>query len=81
MLPDPKSTNDRKNWARSLGLLSVITADLLGCTGAGVGIGYWLWKKRGMPWWVLLLFTMLGLVVAFYRLYLISQRNEEGMND
>jgi len=78
MLPDPKPTDDRKNWAKSLGLLAVITADLLGCTGAGVGIGYWLWKKKGMPWWVLLLFTMLGLVAAFYRLYVISNRD---MND
>jgi F0F1-type ATP synthase assembly protein I len=73
MLPDPK-----KNWAKSLGLLGVITADLLGFTGIGIGLGYWLWKKLGMPWWVLIFCTMAGLVLAFYRLYEISKKD---MND
>lgn len=67
--------SQKKNWAKGLGLLSVITADLLGCTGAGIGIGYWLWKKVGLPWWVLLFFSIAGLVVAFYRLFEISKKD------
>ena len=76
MLPDRNS--EKKNWAKSLGLLSVITVDLLGYTGAGIGIGYWLWKKAGFPWWVLLLFTMAGLTLAFYRLYEVSKKDWNG---
>lgn len=79
MLPGaPDQDPQTKNWARGLGLLSVITADLLGCTGAGVGLGYWLWKKVGLPWWVLLACSVAGLVLAFYRLYVISKRDWPG---
>ena len=62
---------------RSLGLFAVIVSDLVGCTGAGILIGYWAWSKWGAPWWVLLLTSMAGLVLAFYRLYLASKRDFE----
>ena len=81
MLPDRDSKKDAKteeNWKRGLGLLSVITADLLGYSGAGIALGYWLWKKVGLPWWVLLLFSMVGLGLAFYRLYEVSKKDWNG---
>jgi hypothetical protein len=61
-------------WVKGLGLFSVIVGDLLGFTGAGVGIGYWAWKKWGAPWWVLLLTTTAGLGLAMWQMYRVSQR-------
>ena len=80
MLPerDPKEdeqSKDRRNWAKGLGLFSAITADLIGYTGAGIAVGYWLWKKAGFPWWVLPIFSSAGLALAFYRLYVISKKD------
>ena len=51
---------EKELGAEAWDCLSVITARSFGCTGAGIGIGYWLWKKKGMPWWVLLLFDELA---------------------
>jgi hypothetical protein len=70
-MPDPEQ---RPEWLK-LGLLTSITADLLGFTGAGVGLGYWAWAKWGAPWWVLLVSSMAGLGVAMYRLYLLSRKD------
>jgi F0F1-type ATP synthase assembly protein I len=70
---DPKP--DKDSWIRGLGLFGVITAELLGASVVGVGSGYLLWKKAGMPWWVLLVCSVAGLSVAFYRLYLISRKD------
>lgn len=65
---------DSSAWIRGLGLLSVIVADLLGFTGAGVGLGYLAWKKVDFPWWTLLITSFAGLALAMYRLYSLSQR-------
>ena len=72
--PDPLRgpSEEQKNWAKSLGLFSFIIADLLVCSGLGVGAGYWAWKHWGAPFWVIILTSMVGLGVAFYRLYLAS---------
>jgi hypothetical protein len=64
----------RPEWLK-VGLLSAITVDLLGFTGAGVGLGYWAWSRWGAPWWVLLLCSMAGLSAAMYRLYLLSKKD------
>lgn len=68
---------DDRDWVRSFGLFSVVVADLIICSGVGVGIGYWAWKHWGAPWWVILVSSTLGLVVAFYRLYRISQLGDK----
>jgi len=59
---------------RQIGLLAIIVSDLVGFVGAGVGIGYLAWTKWGAPWWVLLLSSLVGLTLAFYRIYRVSQR-------
>ena len=58
-----------KDWAKKFGLASVMMVDILGYYGAGVGIGYLAWNKLGWPWWVILLTSTAGLVLAMYRLY------------
>ncbi len=59
---------------RDLGLLGVITAEILVSSGLGVALGYYLWAKQGWPWWILLVTSTLGLTVTFYRLYWVFQR-------
>ncbi|NBU20568.1 hypothetical protein EBS43_03995 [bacterium] len=59
---------------KKLGLLTVIVGDLLGYTGAGVGLGYLAWQKLKLPWWVLLVSTLAGLFLAFFRIYEISKK-------
>jgi hypothetical protein len=66
---------DPNGWAKGLGLFGVITGELLGASVIGIGTGYLLWKKVGLPWWVLLVCSVAGLSVAFYRLYLISRKD------
>lgn len=67
--------DSRPTWVKNLGLFSVIVADLLGYTGAGIGLGYLAMSKLGWPWWVLLITTSAGLTLAMYRLYQMSKKN------
>jgi hypothetical protein len=60
---------------RSLGYFAVIVWEIVGFTGAGVGIGYYAFSHWGAPWWVLLMTSMGGLVVAMYRLYKMTERD------
>ncbi len=72
----PKSgeTPDQGGQLRQIGLLTVIVSELIGFTGAGVGLGYLAWSKWNAPWWVLVITSMAGLFLAFYRVYLLSKR-------
>jgi hypothetical protein len=71
---DQGEGENNQSLMRKFGLFSVIVFDLLGYTGAGVGIGYWAWTRWGFPWWILLITTFAGLGMAFYQLYRISER-------
>ncbi len=71
------SSDDRKNWIRSLALFSYILGDLIACSGLGIGAGYWAWKHWGAPFWVIILTSMTGLGLAFYRLYRASQLGDD----
>lgn len=62
-----------KRW----GLFSVVLGDLVGFTGAGFGLGYLAWTYWSAPSWVLLVTSIVGLILAFFRLYQHSQRDLE----
>lgn len=66
---DQQGRPDPKNWARLLGLMTVIVTDLVAYSGAGVGLGYLLYVKLGAPWWVLIPTTGAGLGLAMYQIY------------
>lgn len=68
-----KKSEEERNWVKSLGLFSLIISDLAGCTLLGVGGGYCLTHYLGAPSWVLMLTTLLGLILAFYRLIQFSK--------
>lgn len=67
--------SDRAKQLQGIGLLAVIISDLIGYTGAGVGLGYLAFSKWGAPWWVLLVSSVAGLLLAFFALYKVSQRS------
>ena len=60
---------------KKVGLLGIIIADLLGFTGAGIGVGYYLCNKLGAPWWVLILSSGSGLGIGMYRVYLLAKKD------
>jgi F0F1-type ATP synthase assembly protein I len=64
-----------KEWIKSLGYFGVIVGELLGGSIVGVGIGWLLWKKAGLPSLTILVTSILGLSVAFYRIYKLTQRD------
>lgn len=64
---------DRPDWLKDVGLLGVVASEVIGFSGAGLGIGWLLWKKLDWPWWVLILSALLGLTAAFYRIYRMTQ--------
>lgn len=59
---------------KSIGLLSIVVADLVGYTGAGIGLGWYLTKYWSAPWWCLLLTSIAGLTLAFYQIYKVSKK-------
>lgn len=68
---------DDNEWAenvRKFGLFSVILFDLVGSTAAGVGVGYFVWAKWGIPRWIMAVTGLLGLIAGFYTVYLISKK-------
>lgn len=62
---------------KGLGLFSVVVTDLLGYAGAGVALGYFAWKKWDAPWWVLVLFSMAGLVLSMMRVFQLSKKMDD----
>ena len=63
-----------RSWVKSLALLSTVVTDIVGCTAAGAGLGWFLNTRLGWPSFLIVLFAMAGLGVAFYHIYLVSQR-------
>ena len=66
MTPEP---DDRNPIVRDFALFGLIVGDLLGYTGAGIAIGWWLWKKQGAPFGVLVVLALIGLSAAMFRIY------------
>jgi F0F1-type ATP synthase assembly protein I len=71
------SDEQRALWVKYMGLFSVIVGDMIGCVGAGVGLGYLAMKLLHAPGWVLLPTTIAGFVVAMVRLYRIVQKQQD----
>jgi F0F1-type ATP synthase assembly protein I len=66
--------SNRVRQVRALGLLTLVIADLLAYTGAGLALGWLLWKKLHLGIFSLLLPTAAGLGVAFFQIYRKSER-------
>lgn len=66
--------DESNRWVRQLGLVSAIVVDILGYTGAGIGLGYLAWTRLAAPWWILLVTSSAGLTLGMYQLYRLSRR-------
>lgn len=60
--PHDKSTEG--TMLRQFGIFVIVLSAFIGSSGAGVAIGWLLWKKAGFPWWVILITSALGLYSA-----------------
>jgi hypothetical protein len=47
-----------------MAVYALVLGQFLGGTGAGIGIGWYLWKKMDFPWWTLLFTAAVGIFVA-----------------
>jgi hypothetical protein len=70
--------DQKPEWARSLGLFTVIVSELLGLTGAGVAAGYLGWKKLGLPGWFAPLMALAGFGLAIMQVYRVSKKEWNG---
>ena len=68
-----ESDRNRQKMLRDLGLLSVIIADLLGYTGAGLAIGWYAWKNWGAPMWLMAVLSLIGLILAMVKIFKITK--------
>ncbi|MFZ9596234.1 MAG: AtpZ/AtpI family protein [Bdellovibrionia bacterium] len=72
----PGSLGNQKEASpfQQLGLFAVILGDLIGFTGLGGALGYWLKAELHASDWVMVLGFILGLVGAFYRIYRVMKK-------
>lgn len=61
---DPQRNSEEGTMLRQFGIFAVVLSAFLGSSGAGVALGWFLWKKMGLPWWVILITSALGLYSA-----------------
>lgn len=59
--------NGDDSLLKQFGMFGLVLGQFLGASGAGVGLGWLLWKKAGFPWWILLVTAGGGLVAASYQ--------------
>lgn len=71
MIRDPK---DRETLAQQFALFGIVSGIFLATMGAGLGVGYLLWKKAGFPWWVLIVTGFLGIALATYEVVIYQRR-------
>jgi hypothetical protein len=70
----PDRNSPQTSNLKALGLVTVILGYILGITGAGIGLGYYAWIHWGAPSWMMGVSGTVGLILAFYKVYQISQR-------
>ena len=71
------SLSEQKEWVKSLGYFGVIIGQLVGGTVVGLGVGWLLWKKLGLPSWTPMATTLLGVTAAFYRINQLTQSDSK----
>jgi len=77
----PQKSQDGKGWVRGLSLLAWISGEILGLTGAGLLLGYWITQSLGMSAFWSVLPAVSGLALAFYRIYKAAQALEGERNE
>lgn len=68
---------NRLKWLKNAGLASTIGILLVVSTVIGYAFGNWLDKKLGTAPWLMLVFTILGIVAGFIEMFRIVNRMAE----
>ncbi len=63
--------------AQQLAAYSMVFGSLIGSIGAGLAIGWALWKKLGFPGWTLGITVGLGLSAACYQIIRYQRRVDQ----
>ena len=77
----PQEGPGGKDWIRGLSLLAWISGEILGLTGAGLLLGYWITQTLGLSLFWSILPAIAGLALAFYRIYKAAQALEGERKD
>jgi F0F1-type ATP synthase assembly protein I len=64
----------KSEWAKNLGLFSLILSELLGFTGLGVLVGYIAQTYAYAPGWLAFAAAVFGFSLGIYRVYIIANR-------
>lgn len=64
---EPLLPQDENSLAKQFGMFVIVLSSFVGSSGAGIGIGWLLWKKAGFPWWIILITALAGLYGASYQ--------------
>lgn len=59
---------------KDFGIFSIVTVEIVGFTGGGLWLGYWLSERHGFPSWTLAVTAIAGLVIAIFRIYRMVKR-------
>lgn len=71
---------NQRNWMRAAGLASTAGIVLVVATAIGFLFGQWLDQKLGTDPWLMLLFTLMGIVAGFIEMIRILLRISEEEN-
>jgi F0F1-type ATP synthase assembly protein I len=66
----------QQEWVKSLGYFGVIIGELVGATAVGLGAGWLLWKKAGLPSWTVMVTASVGVAAAFYRINKLTRSED-----
>ena len=69
----PRDDAQRRAWMRGLALLAWVSWEVVAWSALGTLAGYFLGKALGGALWIAALTGMLGLAIAFWRIYKASQ--------
>ncbi len=65
---------EKKDFLRLLGVLSTVGINIVVATAIGFLIGYWLDSLLGTKPWLMVFFTILGIIAGFRNLFSIISR-------
>jgi len=71
-----KKSGEETIW-QQFSLFGITLGVVFSYTGVGIALGYYLWKKQGLPWFVLVFFSLLGLTGAIFQLIRVMKRIEK----
>jgi F0F1-type ATP synthase assembly protein I len=61
---EKNSGSGEPSLLRQFGMFGLVLSSFVGMSALGVGLGWYLWKEEGFPWWTILITSGVGLFGA-----------------